>query len=231
MKLVTFFVAAAALVSATAASAQNITIKSEAGGEQIIVTIPDGWKRVHSDKGTADGVRSSIYKYLPPGKVVTDWDKMITIVVMNFPEEIKADIEKNTAVAMTKTFYSSHCKDHPDEMSIFPNTVNGFATAAFSAGCDVRNDVRNTANSKIYLRNVEFLSGIVIRGTKTLFQIQHTWHSDLLKGDANGNLTGPDEELLAMRQAAEEATELSFEGFWPCDTSRKGRSCKKPSKN
>lgn len=228
MKFITLALSLAMLLGATTAQAQTVTIKAEAGDEQVLVTIPDGWKRVHSDKATEGDVRTAIYEYLPPGKVVTDWDEMITVVVMTFADEVKDGIERNTAVAMTKSFYKDLCDSHPDQMSIFPNTVNGFGTAAFSAGCEIRKDAKTQATERGYLRNVEFLSGVVVRGTRTLFQVQHAWHSDLIKSDAKGNLTGPDEAMTAMAQAAEDATALSFEGVWPCDPSRKDRACAKP---
>lgn len=221
---------AAVIVSFTPAQgfAQDVSIASADGGERVILTLPNGWHEAASSQARAGTSHTMLREFLPDGQSTDNWNAIISVLTTTYDDAPNEDDFETAAKAITVRFYADLCEGKPDRMGVYRVPKNGYGTAIFNAGCSLRPEAKANAKPGIYLRDVEFLTGVVIQGEKTIYVVQHAWHSDLLKSDGKGGLTGPESELAAMQTAGEEAAKLSFEGVWPCNDARPDRPCTKP---
>ncbi|MBX3508302.1 MAG: hypothetical protein KF714_05910 [Parvibaculum sp.] len=226
MTLRTLALAAIFILAASASRAETIEFEAPDSTERFIVELPKGWGEVHHKKsGSGDAVQE-MWEFLAKGQTTTNWDEMITVIIArsgNPGPQAHEDIARLTIEMFGQLF----CKNLFGDASIHSGVRNGFPVAIYNVSCFTNPDAPSIPG--VYSREFEMLSGLVIIGENSIYQLQRAWHTDEFEIDPKtGMAMDGYNALKKIAEFSQLTTSYVGSSTWPCNPARSDRPCTAP---
>ena len=161
------FATAGALPSPATADGTTATLPVAA--ERIVTPMPEDWKEAYHAKDARQEVR----EFVPAGESVENWSAMVTTKI--FDGMNRSAKEYNTH---TMERFASLCSQ---STKVVGETEERFGYPSSLAFIECVTSPATREKNK-YVRKVEFLVQVAIKGDEALYVAESAWHTDDLTG-------------------------------------------------
>lgn len=150
------------------AAADDKPTKIPIAPERILTPMPAGWKVAYHAKDS----RQEVQEFVPAGETVEDWSEMVTTKIFD-------GLDRSAKAYNTYTMgrFAALCSDSKKVVGE-PEHRSGYVASLAFIECVTSPETRKRNR---FVRKVEFLVQLAIKGRDALYVVESAWHTDDLE--------------------------------------------------